>query len=202
MKVRDLIIFVAGCAVGGIGASLYLKDVYRRYAQEEIDSVIDRERKKRETEACSYGRAVEDSTEDEERIEQAKEAAKNAANKSSITEYANVVKKEGYKDYSEYSKPEPVEEKEVNANPISYILPSEFGDEEAYEQIELTYYADGILADEEGDLVQDIDLTVGNEFDEHFGEYDDAMVYIKNDVMKAYYMIYMSDDCYRDIFEA
>lgn len=202
MKVRDLIIFVAGCAVGGIGASLYLKDVYRRYAQEEIDSVIDRERHKRETEACSYGRAVEDSTEDEERIEQAKEAAKNAANKSSITEYANVVKKEGYKDYSEYSKPEPVEEKEVNANPISYILPSEFGDEEAYEQIELTYYADGILADEEGDLVQDIDLTVGNEFDEHFGEYDDAMVYIKNDVMKAYYMIYMSDDCYRDIFEA
>ena len=202
MKVRDLIIFVAGCAVGGIGASLYLKDVYRRYAQEEIDSVIDRERHKRETEACSYGRAVEDSTEDEERIEQAKEAAKNAANKSSITEYANVVKKEGYKDYSEYSKPEPVEEKEVNANPISCILPSEFGDEEAYEQIELTYYADGILADEEGDLVQDIDLTVGNEFDEHFGEYDDAMVYIKNDVMKAYYMIYMSDDCYRDIFEA
>lgn len=202
MKVRDLIIFVAGCAVGGIGASLYLKDVYRRYAQEEIDSVIDRERHKRETEACSYGRAVEDSTEDEERIEQAKEAAKNAANKSSITEYANVVKKEGYKDYSEYSKPEPVEEKEVNANPISYILPSEFGDEDAYEQIELTYYADGILADEEGDLVQDIDLTVGNEFDEHFGEYDDAMVYIKNDVMKAYYMIYMSDDCYRDIFEA
>ena len=77
MKVRDLIIFVAGCAVGGIGASLYLKDVYRRYAQEEIDSVIDRERHKRETEACSYGRAVEDSTEDEERIEQAKEAAKN-----------------------------------------------------------------------------------------------------------------------------
>ena len=202
MKVRDLIIFVAGCAVGGIGASLYLKDVYRRYAQEEIDSVIDRERHKRETEACSYGRAVEDSTEDEERIEQAKEAAKNAANKSSITEYANVVKKEGYKDYSEYSKPEPVEEKEVNANPISYILPSEFGDEDAYEQIELTYYADGMLADEEGDLVQDIDLTVGNEFDEHFGEYDDAMVYIKNDVMKAYYMIYMSDDCYRDIFEA
>ena len=202
MKVRDLIIFVAGCAVGGIGASLYLKDVYRRYAQEEIDSVIDRERHKRETEACSYGRAVEDSTEDEERIEQAKEAAKNAANKSSITEYANVVKKEGYKDYSEYSKPEPVEEKEVNANPISYILPSEFGDEDAYEQIELTYYADGILADEEGDLVQDIDLTVGNEFDEHFGEYDGAMVYIKNDVMKAYYMIYMSDDCYRDIFEA
>ena len=202
MKVRDLIIFVAGCAVGGIGASLYLKDVYRRYAQEEIDSVIDRERHKRETEACSYGRAVEDSTEDEERIEQAKEAAKNAANKSSITEYANVVKKEGYKDYSEYSKPEPVEEKEVNANPISYILPSEFGNEDAYEQIELTYYADGILADEEGDLVQDIDLTVGNEFDEHFGEYDDAMVYIKNDVMKAYYMIYMSDDCYRDIFEA
>lgn len=202
MKVRDLIIFVAGCAVGGIGASLYLKDVYRRYAQEEIDSVIDRERHKRETEACSYGRAVEDSTEDEERIEHAKEAAKNAANKSSITEYANVVKKEGYKDYSEYSKPEPLEEKEGNANPISYILPSEFGDEDAYEQIELTYYADGILADEEGDLVQDIDLTVGNEFDEHFGEYDDAMVYIKNDVMKAYYMIYMSDDCYRDIFEA
>ena len=200
MKARDLIIFVAGCAVGGVGASLYLKDVYRRYAQEEIDSVIDRERHLRE-EMSSKQQAdvVEDSTED--RIEQAQEAAKSNANKSSITEYANVIEKEGYKDYSAISKPEPKEEKPVKEEPISYIPPSEFGAEDEYEQIELTYYADGILADDEGEVVSDVAASVGWEFDEHFGEFEETTVYVKNDTMKAYYVVAMSEDEYAEVFD-
>lgn len=200
MKARDLIIFVAGCAVGGVGASLYLKDVYRRYAQEEIDSVIDRERHLRE-EMSSKQQAdvVEDSTED--RIEQAQEAAKSNANKSSITEYANVIEKEGYKDYSAISKPEPKEEKSAKEEPISYIQPSEFGAEDEYEQIELTYYADGILADDEGEVVSDVAASVGWEFDEHFGEFEETTVYVKNDTMKAYYVVAMSEDEYAEVFD-
>lgn len=200
MKARDLIIFVAGCAVGGVGASLYLKDVYRRYAQEEIDSVIDRERHLRE-EMSSKQQAdvVEDSTED--RIEQAQEAAKNNANKSSITEYANVIEKEGYKDYSAISKPGPKEEKPAKVEPISYIPGSEFGVEDEYEQIELTYYADGILADDEGEAVIDIAATVGWEFDEHFGEFEETAVYVKNDTMKAYFVVAMSEDEYAEVFD-
>ena len=200
MKARDLIIFVAGCAVGGVGASLYLKDVYRRYAQEEIDSVIDRERHLRE-EMSSKQQAdvVEDSTED--RIEQAQEAAKSNANKSSITEYANVIEKEGYKDYSAISKPEPKEEKSAKEEPISYIPPSEFGAEDEYEQIELTYYADGILADDEGEVVSDVAASVGWEFDEHFGEFEETTVYVKNDTMKAYYVVAMSEDEYAEVFD-
>lgn len=200
MKARDLIIFVAGCAVGGVGASLYLKDVYRRYAQEEIDSVIDRERHLRE-EMSSKQQAdvIEDSTED--RIEQAQEAAKSNANKSSITEYANVIEKEGYKDYSAISKPEPKEEKPAKEEPISYIPPSEFGAEDEYEQIELTYYADGILADDEGEVVSDVAASVGWEFDEHFGEFEETTVYVKNDTMKAYYVVAMSEDEYAEVFD-
>lgn len=200
MKARDLIIFVAGCAVGGVGASLYLKDVYRRYAQEEIDSIIDRERHLRE-EMSSKQQAdvVEDSTED--RIEQAQEAAKSNANKSSITEYANVIEKEGYKDYSAISKPEPKEEKSAKEEPISYIPPSEFGAEDEYEQIELTYYADGILADDEGEVVSDVAASVGWEFDEHFGEFEETTVYVKNDTMKAYYVVAMSEDEYAEVFD-
>ena len=89
MKARDLIIFVAG------GASLYLKDVYRRYAQEEIDSIIEREENR--CERCDrYDDTCEDVEEPtNEAIEQAQEAAKSNANKSSITEYANVIEKEG-----------------------------------------------------------------------------------------------------------
>lgn len=201
MKARDLIIFVAGCAVGGVGASLYLKDVYRRYAQEEIDSIIEREENR--CERCDrYDDTCEDVEEPtNEAIEQAQEAAKNNANKSSITEYANVIEKEGYKDYSAISKPESKEEKSAKEEPISYIPPSEFGAEGEYEQIELTYYADGILADDEGEVVSDVAASVGWEFDEHFGEFEETTVYVKNDTMKAYYVVAMSEDEYAEVFD-
>lgn len=201
MKARDLIMFVAGCAVGGIGASLYLKDVYRRYAQEEIDSVIDRERHKRE-EVESLRAETEEDVKEESNIEKAQKAAKTAANKSSLTEYADIVKKEGYTDYNAITKPENEDKPMREVDPISYISSSDYGVDEEYEQIELVYYQDGILADEDGEIVDDIPATVGNEFDEHFQEFDDDdnAVYVQNDARKAYYVIYMSDEEYKEAF--
>ena len=60
------------------------------------------------------------------------------------------------------------------------ILPEEF-DEEGYETISLTYYADGVLADEQNFPIEDIEDTVGNEALNSFGKYEDDSVYVRDD---------------------
>ena len=76
----------------------------------------------------------------------------------------------------------------------------EWNSEDKY-RLELTYYADGILADDEGEVVSDVAASVGWEFDEHFGEFEETTVYVKNDTMKAYYVVAMSEDEYAEVFD-
>lgn len=38
--------------------------------------------------------------------------------------------------------------------------PEQFGDDEEYEQISLTYYADGVLADENDEVIEDVEDAV------------------------------------------
>lgn len=49
------------------------------------------------------------------------------------------------------------------------IPPEQFGDDEEYEQISLTYYADGVLADENDEVIEDVEDAVGIDSLNHFG---------------------------------
>lgn len=60
------------------------------------------------------------------------------------------------------------------------ISPEEFGEMNDYEKISLTYYANGILADENDEVIDDIEETVGDAL-EHFGEYEDDSVFVRNE---------------------
>lgn len=69
------------------------------------------------------------------------------------------------------------------------ITPEECGQLEGYEIIGLTMFNDGILANDFGDEIEDIDGTVGLESLKHFGEYDEDAVYVRNDRLKRDYEI-------------
>ena len=58
------------------------------------------------------------------------------------------------------------------------ISPEEFGEYEEYEKISLTYYGDQVLADENDELVEDVEGAVGFESLTHFGEYEDDSVFV------------------------
>ena len=58
-----------------------------------------------------------------------------------------------------------------------------------YETVTLIFYADHVLAEEDGDLVENISELVGDDFDTHFGEYESDSVYIRNDAKKCDYEI-------------
>lgn len=70
-----------------------------------------------------------------------------------------------------------------------YVIPPDEFDMEDYDTCSLTYYSDGILADENNDIVEDVEDTVGEESLTHFGEYEDDSVFVRNDKLKIDYEI-------------
>lgn len=110
--------------------------------------------------------------------------------------YASIIQKEGYTDYSKT-----VEEKKGEAfvEKPYVISPEEFGEFEEYEKISLTYYADEVLADENDEEVDDVEEIVGKGSLNHFGEYEDDSVFVRNDRLKCDYEILLDQRNYSDV---
>lgn len=94
------------------------------------------------------------------------------------------------------------EEKEVqdDLNTIHVIAPEEYGEADDYDLVSLTYYADGILADDWKEPIEDVARIVGEDFHTHFGEYGEPdSVFIRNDRLKTDYEILLSQRNYSDV---
>lgn len=78
------------------------------------------------------------------------------------------------------------------------IAPEEFGEVD-YETISLTYYADGVLADDMDDPVDNVDDIIGLDSLNHFGEYEDDSVFVRNDRLKCDYEILFDSRNYSDV---
>ena len=91
--------------------------------------------------------------------------------------------------------------KEVFEEGIEYIEPDEYGERIDYEQISLTYFADKVLADEDTlDIIEDVKGTVGEFFADHFGEYEDDSVFVRNDLTRCEYEILADTRKYTDAY--
>ena len=82
---------------------------------------------------------------------------------------------------------------------IEVIPPDEYGVEDDYDLISITYYADGVLADDGDYQIEDIVGTVGPEALDSFGEWEDDAVYVRNDDRKCYYEILRDEMKYSDL---
>lgn len=187
------LIFVAGAAIGSAATWYYAKKKYEQIAQEEIDSV-----KERFTIVNNY---VEPKDSDEDKAQKAADMAKE---KPSVADYAKKLSKEGYTNYSNSETTNEASEKNDMVKEIPFAIPpEEFGDleDEGYDKISLTYYADGVLTDEHDEVVEDIDRCVGEDFADHFGEYEDDSVFIRNHRLKADYEILYSQQTYEDVLK-
>lgn len=68
------------------------------------------------------------------------------------------------------------------------ISPEEFGEMQGYDTKSWTLYADLVLADENDEIVVDPENIIGDGL-EHFGEYEDDSVYVRNDNIECDYEI-------------
>lgn len=195
-KLKGFMIFIMGATVGSIASWQYAWKKYAQIAQEEIDSVKEAYRNERMVTPI-----VSEPDED------ARIRAEQAKDKPSVTEYAAKLLKQGYTNYSSMSseqkeveniKNEEDEEPMVNDNP--YVIPPEdFGELNDYEKISLTYYDDGVLADDNNEPVDDVENLVGLEALESFGEYEDDSVFVRNDRLKCDYEILLDQRRHSDV---
>lgn len=182
-----LLAFIAGVGVGSVCTWQLLKRKYEQIAQEEIDSVkaVYVERKNVEKAEKSFLEGLQEGLKKKE-----------TQDNEDLKEYKSIIQKEGYTDYSRR-----VEEKkgDLFTEKPYVILPEEFGEFEDYEKISLTYYADKVLADENDEEVDDVDENVGEESLNHFGEYEDDSVFVRNDRLKCDYEILLDQRNYYDV---
>ncbi len=95
-----------------------------------------------------------------------------------------------YRAYSDLTKPYKASERKeqtVQNKPV-VISPDEYGEEEYYTQIEFVYCADGVLFNEDQEIVEDYKKYIGDAL-QHFGEYEDDSVYVRNDKLKSYFAV-------------
>ena len=180
--------FIIGAASGATVAWYLLKDKYETLAQEEIDSVKEVfARREQEMKDETVKRNVAEGIKDSDRT------------KPDLKEYAEQLKKNGYTRYSDLSADdEGVSDKQTKP----YVIPPEqFGDDENYDQISLTYYADGVLADENDEVIEDVEDAVGIDSLNHFGEYEDDSVFVRNEARKCDYEILLDQRTYSEVAE-
>ena len=186
--IRDVVIFSAGAAIGSIVTWKLIEAKYKQIADEEIASV---------KEVFTVRKKTTEDGEEDESEEDSPIIAEEYHNedKPDLMEYSKIIDEEGYDSEAIENKPKPVDLDEPYV-----ISPDEFGEFDDYEQISLTYYeGDGFLADDMDELVDDIENVVGFESLNHFGEYEEDAVHVRNDRLKADYEILVDTRSYREV---
>lgn len=185
-KLFGVLLFTAGAAVGSVVTWKYLTTKYNQLIQEEIDSV-------KETFGKMYGSENDegegtDESEDtelsrpEKPVEDPDEDPQDHMMR--LYEYESEIAR---LKYASVSNREEGEGEPVILAPY-VISPDNYG-EDGYETSMLTYYSDGVLEDDYWNIVMNPDDVVGDEFMNHFDEYTENTVYIRNEELKTDYEI-------------
>lgn len=185
-KNNSILGFIIGAAVGATTAWFVAKQEYEKRMNEEIKSL----RKIPEDDILEnkVNPDAEDGGDSDD-----------SPNEADMMEYAKRVKESGY---VSYEAPVPTKD-EKNAGEKPYVIrPEDFGELDGYEKITLLMFADGVLADEDENVVDDVDGTVGCESLNTFGKYEEDSVYVRNDAKKFDYEILLDQRRFRDIKRA
>ena len=194
---KGVLIFVLGAAAGSLATWKLIKKKYKDIAQEEIDSVKDTFSKMKKNE---YPDKLEDypdfevfhDSDDSDDVEEEPKPEQkiDRNNKPDIVEYAKILSETGYTNYAERQDKKEKKGVEPVEDERPYVIsPDEFGEKDGYENVTLTYYADGVLTDYFDNVISNVDEVVGFDSLDHFGEYEDDVVFVRNEKMETDYEI-------------
>lgn len=188
-KLFNVVMFTAGAVIGSLVTWKIVKTKYEQILQEEIDSVKETWARMGYQESDEETPYEEDGEEDED----------DEWDDSVMTDYAAIA--------SKYSRSSDVENGEEGGgdDEVPYIngpvviTPDEYGDGNYDHDLHcINYYADGVLADDWG-VKLDIDETIGLEALEHFGDYAEDTVHVRNERLKADYEVVKDPRNYADM---
>lgn len=191
---KNLLCFVAGAAIGSVVTWKLIEKKYKDLADEEIESVIEtfKNRKPRITK------------------DEVKETVEKVINKwrDPKETVEDIVTAERYSIENEEEIDEDDESNyTIDVDPgveviAPYVItPEQFGEYNEYGTKTLTYYADNVLTDEvDNPITSDEMITmIGPDALDHFGEYEDDSVYIRDETNEMDYEILKSEKMFSEI---
>lgn len=159
----NVLLFAAGAAVGSLVTWKLVKGKYEKIACEEIESIREMYENRASLKSDEEDEEDEEELDDEEKYEQ-------------------LIREAQYRKYE----PDTIEEKEDDDMIEPYVIVPEEFDENGYETVTLFYYADGVLAyGDNNEVVEDVGELVCEDFADHFGEYEDDSVFVRNDNLET-----------------
>lgn len=193
---KNLLCFVTGAAIGSVVTWKLIEKKYKDLADEEIESVI-------ETFKNRKPRITKDNV---------KETVEKVINKYKEPKETveDIVTAEGYSIEDEAETDEDDDSNyTVDVDPgveviVPYVItPEQFGEYSEYGTKTLTYYADNILTDEIDNPItsDEMETMIGPDALDHFGEYEDDSVYIRDEMNEMDYEILKSEKTFSEIQE-
>ena len=193
---KNLLCFVAGATIGSVVTWKLIEKKYKDLADEEIESVI-------ETFKNRKPRITKDNV---------KETVEKVINKykepKEIVE--DIVNAERYYIENEEEIDEDDEsnytvnvDNDIEVVTPYVITPEQFGEYNEYGTKTLTYYADNVLTDEIDNPItsEEMITMIGIDALDHFGEYEDDSVYIRDEMNEMDYEILKSEKKFSEIPE-
>ena len=180
---KGLFIFAAGVVAGAVAGAYLVKDKVMADAKQEIEEVREYYKSKKESK--------KEETTEEQQVEEVKEEK----------EYEDIVINSGYVNYN---KPEQITQHNMLEDEPYSIDPEEFGDkeEEGWDTMTLTYFADGVLIDDTDEVVEQPEVVVGLDNLKIFEEFPDATcVYVRNETWRTDFEILKDDWKWSDLQE-
>lgn len=177
-KLSNTLAFVLGAATGSFVAQLMLKNKYERRAREEIDSVKEMFSSRQAEPIKGEKTKTEDEAEKDE--------------DGDATELFNII-------HQYRSSLDGEEEKNNMIKP--YVIPPEEYGSLGYKCVSLTYFEDGVVADDRDNVFANADEIIGEDFADHYGEYEDDSVFIRNDKLKRDYEILRDRGTFAELME-
>lgn len=177
IKLSHFVAFLIGAGIGGTATYIYTTKKYESIIQDEIASV---------KKVYSLHNKIANNGNEKTNEHQPEKSEE-------IKEAQRICHNQGYIDYSsqktEDRPPQPDTSDTLPKSDEPYIIScDELGNLEGYDVISLTYYADGVLTDEDDFIVDDIEGTVGVEALDCLSNGLDS-AFVRNDKLKCDYEI-------------
>lgn len=208
---KDLIyvaVFAAGAAIGSAVTWKYVKDKYERIMQEDFEQrrYDVNKNDSEESNDISEDKPAEENTEEVKRKEEVDLSNYNSlasnykGDDPQKTNYTAYTRKEKQYPYLAERDRQRLEADNVDIESIESIIPDEFGEYMSYEQITLIQYADGVMADEDDNIITNPEELLGDDYEDHFGENDDPdTCYFRNHKIKAEYEVIRDDRRFEEV---
>lgn len=206
-------IFAGGILVGAAATYFAIKTKYEKLAENEIKEMREYYKDKNEKEVEIIERNAVQRHEHEKAVAEAeKQEEFDKELEKELEEYREIVKQYNNPEYADalvrkrelqIKEAEKEEENmtEEFAQPYYIIKPEQYGEKD-FEPVTLTWYADGVLADEYDNVIDEdeIEERIGMEALVNIGAYEDGLIHVRNDYLEIDYEIQEDPRNYMDIY--